>query len=95
MPSRVRDAYIGPMNGTPDRTSPDGGTIRIVELPERILRPYNEVAVLLGGVSVRQVYRLVDRGQLEAVSVGRRKFIEQTEIEKYIERNRVAKKEAS
>jgi excisionase family DNA binding protein len=51
-----------------------------------LLRTWQEAGHDLGGLSRRQVYRLIDQGELCRVKIGSRLFITRDSIEGYVER---------
>lgn len=61
----------------------DRGTI-----PHRDVHDVPEVAVLLGGISERYVWRLIADGELISFTVGRRRMVARTDLDAYIARMR-------
>jgi len=57
-----------------------------VTTPSRRLFSRAEVAQILGGLSLRTVERLEERGELKAVRIGRRVLFEASAVDEYISR---------
>ena len=49
------------------------------------LERYGVLSILLGGIGVTKFYELVTRGDLELVHIGRRSFLTDTEIRRYVD----------
>ena len=60
------------------------------EAPRPIEPPLSrkEAARVLGGVSVQTVIRLLDRGELTRIRIGRRVLVDPQSIRDYLERQR-------
>ncbi len=54
-------------------------------IPARLMYPLDETAALIGGVSLRTVYRLIGDGHLAAVRVGRRRMVPAAAIRAYVD----------
>ena len=54
--------------------------------PERLLDPVAEACELLGGISVSFLYELMARGELQSVSLGRRRMILRASLVEFVER---------
>ena len=55
-------------------------------VPVRDLYPVWEVALLLGDISTRHVWKLIKRGELSAVRIGTRRLVPRGAIDKYLEK---------
>lgn len=64
-----------------NRTATDGPRPR--QVPERLLYPVDDVAVLLG-TSGRNVRRLMDEGRLEITRLDGRRYIHRDEVLRFI-----------
>lgn len=53
-------------------------------IPRREAYPVPEVAVLLGGVSVRYVWKIVDTGELPSFKTGERRLVAHDDLRAYI-----------
>jgi excisionase family DNA binding protein len=69
------------MHGSTREITPSGGSV-----PERIAHGVPEIAQLLGGVSERYVWTLIEAGDLESFTVGRRRMVRRTAIDEFIDR---------
>lgn len=54
--------------------------------PTRLLLPYDDARVTLGGIGRTTLWELVNRGELVRVNVGRRGFITAKSIAAYVDR---------
>lgn len=70
-------------------TQPNSDVDVSAKIPRRLLYSVPEVAVLLG-LSQMQIWRLVKSGDLHSVKQGRRRCVEHAEIDRYIDRLRMA-----
>lgn len=64
---------VTPVNGKTATKRPEFGSE--AQPPTRLLYPVNEVAGLLGGVTPRYVWSLIEHGRLRTVKIGRRRLI--------------------
>jgi excisionase family DNA binding protein len=71
-------------NAPPDRS----------EIPQRDAYPVPEVAALLGGVTPRYVWKLIDSGELPSFKVGARRLVARTDLDAYIARLRADEQRA-
>lgn len=78
---RETDDENGPMHGT---------VVAVAEIPP-LLCSIGDAGRLLGGLSERAVYRLLDADEFETVPVGGRRMVLVESITAYIERRRRAK----
>jgi excisionase family DNA binding protein len=72
------ERIVSPMNGTASDDSPANGNI-----PKRLVHSVPEVAVLLG-VSVRYVWDLIARNELESIKIGVRRVVPVESLEAFI-----------
>lgn len=74
--------------------SPDVGSLpdRWADGPVRLMYPIPEVASKLGGITEREVYRMLARGDLASVTLGRRRFVEHETLVAFIEQRKAATK---
>ncbi len=54
----------------------------------RILHPARDAREALGGISRQTMWRLVSRGEIEVVRIGSRIYVEDSEIERFIDERR-------
>ena len=52
---------------------------------ERRLVPIPDARHYLGGISHETIYRLIRAGQLGVIKVGRRTFVDQSELDRFID----------
>jgi len=53
-----------------------------------LLVPLSDTVKLLGGITLRELYKRLDAGDMERVKLGRRSFVPRASIEAYVERLR-------
>lgn len=89
------------MHGTHGNSSPARETPQIVvvddiarTLTDQLVASVDDTRRLLGRISERQVYRLMDAGELEFVYVGKRRMVLVQSAKDYIERLRSACRES-
>lgn len=78
------------MSATPVISSPAQGTVPEVGDERPRLLSVDKTAWTLGGLSYREVLRMIDRGQLESILVGRRRMVIVESIDRYIETQRAS-----
>lgn len=54
------------------------------EIPTRLVYTVPEVAVLLGGVTERYVWKLISAGELNALKIGKRRVVERQALDTFI-----------
>lgn len=74
------------MNGTPEHVVPTRDTHRRTVDP--LLYPVPDVAEALGKISNRHVYKLMDTGELESITIGRRRMVVAESMRAYVDRLR-------
>jgi excisionase family DNA binding protein len=67
------------MSGNAFMNFPNSGTI-----PDRLLYKVPEVAHLLGGVTERYVWTLLERGDLRSVKIGRLRLVKREDLQSFI-----------
>lgn len=70
------------MFGNEEPQIPENGDASV---PSRLLYPIDEVAVLLGGITERQVARYIASKQLKSRKLGRRRLVHRDDIADFIE----------
>lgn len=70
---------------TPMQRSEITGTPTDGSIPRREAYPVPEIAVLLGDVSVRYVWKIVDTGELPSFKSGGRRLVAAADLKAYIE----------
>lgn len=73
------------MHGDHDRNIPADGETEEVEVPIRLLS-LDDAAVSLGKITVRELRKRLDAGDLGCVYIGRRRLVPLAEIDAYIQR---------
>lgn len=73
-------ANVTPMLGSADKNSDTLGSI-----PQRDAYPVPEVAVLLGGVGERYVWKLIGTGELRSFKSGRLRLVARADLMAYID----------
>lgn len=76
---------VVPMHGDEDRNIPTDGETAEVEVPIRLLS-LDDAAVSLGKITVRELRKRLDAGDLGCVYIGRRRLVPLAEIDAYIQR---------
>jgi uncharacterized membrane protein YgcG len=56
----------------------------VSEIPNRLVHPVPEVAVLLGGVTERYVWTLISTGALQSMTLGRRRVVAREDIDAFL-----------
>ena len=69
------------MFGNAEQEIPENGDASV---PFRLLYPVPEVAQLLGGITERQVWKYIERDELKAIKVGRRRLVHRDAINEFI-----------
>jgi excisionase family DNA binding protein len=72
------------MFGNEEHEIPENGDATV---PSRLLYPLPEVAVLLGGITERQVHRYIASKQLKSRKLGRRRLVHRDDIKAFIEQH--------
>lgn len=72
------------MFGNDEPQIPESGDAPV---PSRLLYPIPEVAVLLGGITERQVARYIASGDLRSRKLGRRRLVHRDDIAAFIEQH--------
>ncbi|MFE9955879.1 helix-turn-helix domain-containing protein [Micromonospora sp. NPDC005299] len=70
------------MFGNAEPQIPENGDAQV---PFRLLYPLDEVAVLLGGITERQVHRYIAEKRLKSTKLGRRRLVHRDWIAEFIE----------
>lgn len=72
--------------------SPDSGSYpdRWADGPVRLVYPIPEVASKLGAMSEREVRRMLARGDLASVTIGRRRYVEHDTLVEFIKQRKAA-----
>ena len=71
------------MNDSDTTSSPSGGNRNP---PKRLIHPIPEARKLLGGISHSNFYEIIKRGDLELVKIGRRSFVTDEALRRYVAR---------
>lgn len=59
-------------------------------IPRRAAYRVEEVAEMLGGLHLRHVYRLLERGELKSFKIGRRRMVPAEAIDEFIAKQSAA-----
>lgn len=82
-----RERTLVSMHGDQFRHIPTRGDD--LEEPARLLS-IDDTARVLGGITTREVYKAIERGDLEATRLGRRRLVVVESIDAYVDRLREA-----
>lgn len=72
------------MFGNAEQEIPENGDASV---PFRLLYPVPEVAVLLGGITERQVWKYIESKQLASRKLGKRRLVHRDDIAAFIEQH--------